>query len=66
MNTKTIEQFSTMTADMLAGVEGGWGYRWRCTDGYTSAWHLLRDTAQENADNHMILYPGTVCRVYNA
>ncbi|HEK9692350.1 TPA: ComC/BlpC family leader-containing pheromone/bacteriocin, partial [Streptococcus equi subsp. equi] len=26
MNTKTIEQFSTMTADMLAGVEGGWGY----------------------------------------
>ncbi|KIS08005.1 bacteriocin [Streptococcus equi subsp. zooepidemicus Sz16] len=32
MNTKTIEQFSTMTADMLAGVEGGWGYRWRCTD----------------------------------
>lgn len=23
MNTKTIEQFSTMIADMLAGVEGG-------------------------------------------
>lgn len=23
MNTKTVEQFSTMTADMFAGVEGG-------------------------------------------
>lgn len=70
MNTKSLEQFVTLNPTDLASVEGGWGYVWKCTkDGkqtYSSAWHGLYSTAARNAQNHMDLYPGSICRVYNA
>ncbi|MFS9027920.1 bacteriocin [Streptococcus cristatus] len=64
MDTKVMSQFEVMDEDMLTAIEGGWGYVWRCSDGYVSAKHVFRFTAQENADNHVALYGG-VCRVYN-
>lgn len=63
MNTKTMKQFNVLNADALAAVEGGWGYRWRCNNGKTSAWHMFRDTAQSNANNYMLRNPGTICTV---
>lgn len=69
MNTKAFEQFDVMTEAELSTVEGGWGYVWKCTKNgkptYTSAWHSSYQTAARNAQNHMDLYPGSICRVYN-
>lgn len=61
----TLNNFKTLNEKELATVEGGLGYRWRCSDGTVSAWHMFRGTAQTNADNHEALYPGVVCRVYH-
>lgn len=58
-----------MTEAELSTVEGGWGYVWKYTKNgkptYTSAWHSSYQTAARNAQNHMDLYPGSICRVYN-
>lgn len=37
MDTKVMSQFEVMDEDMLTAIEGGWGYVWRCSDGYVSA-----------------------------
>lgn len=60
----TLNNFKTLNEQELATVEGGWGYRWRCSDGFVSSWHMFYNTARTNAENHEDLY-GTVCRVYN-
>ncbi|NGL84031.1 ComC/BlpC family peptide pheromone/bacteriocin [Streptococcus equi] len=70
MNATLLEQFVVLNPTELAAVEGGWGYIWKCTQNgkptYSSAWHGLYHTAAQNAQNHMDLYPGSICRVYNA
>lgn len=45
MDTKVMSQFEVMDEDMLTAIEGGWGYVWRCSDGYVSAKHFFRFTA---------------------
>ncbi|WP_413251469.1 ComC/BlpC family peptide pheromone/bacteriocin [Streptococcus halichoeri] len=69
MNIKSIEPLEFVDNEALTHVKGGVSYRWigsqngKHTD--TSAWHLKYETASTNAKNHMALYPGSVCRVYN-
>ena len=42
-----------VTKEEMSKVQGGWGYRWNCPQcGYTSAWHMYKNTAQTNARNH--------------
>ncbi|HEP1835259.1 TPA: ComC/BlpC family peptide pheromone/bacteriocin [Streptococcus suis] len=69
MNTKTMEQFNMLNADTLATIEGGGifiGFRWVCTDGKKSAWHMFKGTAQDNANNYMLRNPGVTCTVDHA
>ncbi|MEQ9810916.1 ComC/BlpC family peptide pheromone/bacteriocin [Streptococcus jiangjianxini] len=47
-----------LTEEEMMIVQGGVGYRWRCNDGTVSAWHLFYRTAQDNANAHMVNYPG--------
>lgn len=63
MNTQAIEQFEVINSEKLAAVEGGVGYKWRCSDGFTSAWHMFRNTAQTNANNYMLRNRGVFCTV---
>ncbi len=69
LNIKSIEPLEFVDNEALTHVEGGVGYRWIGSQNgkhtYTSAWHLSYGTASTNAKNHMALYPGSVCRVYN-
>ncbi|KXT74284.1 hypothetical protein STRDD10_01034 [Streptococcus sp. DD10] len=60
-----VKDFTVLTNEELATVSGGWGYTWGCSDGHTSAWHLFRNTAQQNADTYARVH-GVICGVYNA
>ncbi len=51
MNPKTMKQFNTLNADVLATVEGGVGYTWACLDGKSSHWHLFRSTAKRQYES---------------
>ncbi|MGV3010414.1 ComC/BlpC family peptide pheromone/bacteriocin [Streptococcus thoraltensis] len=54
-----------LTEEEMMIVQGGVGYHWRCNDGTVSAWHLFYRTAQDNANAHMVNYPGSICSVYH-
>lgn len=45
-----------VTETEMMHVHGGAGYFWRCSCGYKSAWHMYKNTAQTNANNHTAIY----------
>ncbi|HEP1954946.1 TPA: ComC/BlpC family leader-containing pheromone/bacteriocin [Streptococcus pyogenes] len=65
MNTKTMEQFNTLSADKLAIVEGGFGYTWQCSDDKVSARHWFRKTAEDNMKAYEKI-SGATCAIFHA
>ncbi|RCW15953.1 hypothetical protein CAC02_10775 [Streptococcus gallolyticus] len=65
MNTKTFEQFNTLSDAELARIEGGAGYTWQCSDGKVSNWHLFRGTAVDNMKAYQKI-SGATCSVFHA
>lgn len=39
------------------------GYRWHCSDGFSSAWHAFRKTAENNTRGYEKIYRGVTCSV---
>lgn len=64
MNTKNSKQFTELTKKDLSMVIGGAGYRWRCSDGFSSAWHAFRNTAESNAKAYERIHNAT-CSVFH-
>ncbi|MCK1221403.1 ComC/BlpC family peptide pheromone/bacteriocin [Streptococcus uberis] len=63
MNTNIFEQFTQISDENLAKIEGGVGYRWHCSDGFSSAWHAFRKTAENNARGYEKIHRGVTCSV---
>lgn len=66
MNTESLKKFDVMNEDTLAGIIGGAGYTWQCSDGKKSNWHLFRGTAASNALSYQATHPGVTCSVFHA
>ncbi|CAM4120921.1 hypothetical protein AT575_06110 [Streptococcus penaeicida] len=63
MNLHLLDQFTQISDENLTEIKGGAGYRWHCSDGFTSNWHAFSNTAKNNARAYEKIHKGVTCSV---